>query len=268
MAKGFKHGGGGSAAASLNFKVVGGAYSPSAPAENTIWVKTTEEITGWVISPVEPVVGEGKVWITVGTASDGGFNALKKNVLMVYPIGAKQYVDGAWVNKAAAIYQDGQWRGFSVQALYLYQPGDTCGGVTGGYVAEARKETTTGSYTAAPAVEEGTAALVIRPQKSASPGQYYGGVVRTVSKIDCSGSKSLIFEGTVEGADAGAGKLCLWSEIGSVQSENRVRYVWLQNGSEGITLDVSDLEGSFYVGFGFDSQHVQIVVTITELRLE
>lgn len=267
MAKGYKHGGGGSGA-SLNFEVVGGVYSPSAPGENTIWVNTAEEITGWVISPVEPVAGEGKVWITVGSGSDGGFNALKKNALMVYPIGAKQYIDGAWESKAAKIYQEGQWRGFSVQALYLYQPGDTCVDVTGGYVAEARKETTTGSYTAAPAVEEAAAAFVIRPRKSASPGQYYGGVVRTVNKIDCSGSKSLVFEGTVEGVDAGSGKLCLWSEIGSVQSENRVRYVWLQSGSEGLTLDVSDLEGSYYVGFGFDSQHVQIVVSVTSLRLE
>jgi len=263
MAKGFKHGGGGSAAASLNFKVVGGAYSPSAPGENTIWVNTAAEITGWVISPVEPVAGEGKVWITVGTASAGGFNALKKNVLMVYPIGAKQYVDGAWVNKAAEIYQDGQWRGFSVQALYLYQPGDQ-----DSFVAEGMSKTGSGSDTAAPAVTYGESSAVILPGKRSSVGTFRGGIIRTAGKIDCSGFSTLTFEGTVEGIAEGTGELNIWSEMGSAQITNRVKYASLANGSAPVAIDVSDLDGSYYIGMGFDSSNVQIMVTMTALRLE
>lgn len=57
MAKGFKHGAGG--ASILNFKVVGGTTQPESPKENTIWVNTGTEISGWVFSPEEPAEPSG-----------------------------------------------------------------------------------------------------------------------------------------------------------------------------------------------------------------
>ena len=48
MAKGFKHGAGGVSA--LNFKIVGGTEQPVDPKENTLWVNTQTEISGWVVS--------------------------------------------------------------------------------------------------------------------------------------------------------------------------------------------------------------------------
>lgn len=108
MAKGLKHGAGGGA--SLNFKVVGGTSAPASPKENTIWVNTSAEITSWVFSVTEPETpAAGMVWISVGTTSPVEFNALKKNSIMVYPLSAKQYVSGAWVDKEAKSYQDGAW---------------------------------------------------------------------------------------------------------------------------------------------------------------
>lgn len=52
---------------------------------------------------------EGTVWISTGTSSTVPFNALKKNNITVYPMSAKQYVNGAWVNKTAKTYQGGKW---------------------------------------------------------------------------------------------------------------------------------------------------------------
>ena len=52
---------------------------------------------------------EGMVWFPSGTSSRTEFNALKKNRIMVYPSTAKQYVNGAWVQKAAQTYQGGKW---------------------------------------------------------------------------------------------------------------------------------------------------------------
>lgn len=262
MAKGFKHGGGGGTAASLNFKIVGGAAQPASPSENTIWVNT-EEITSWMISPVEPEAAEGLVWISTGSASAAAFNALKKNGIMVYPIAAKQYVDGAWANKAAEIYQEGVWRGFSTQALYLYQPGDQ-----DSFAAEGLSETGSASNVAVPAVTYGDESVVILPGKHSSVGSYKGGIVRTADKIDLSDFSTLTLEGTVEGIGNGTGKLSIWSEMGSAQNVNRVKYASLANGSEPITIDVSDLDGSYYIGLGFDSTNVQITVTMTALRLE
>lgn len=271
MAKGFKHGGGGGAAASLNFKVVGGTSRPSSPGENTVWVNTDTAVSSWVLSPVEPEAAEGLVWISMGSASAAAFNALKKNGIMIYPIAAKQYVDGAWANKAAEIYRNGAWQSFSTEAVYLYLPGDVCEGVTGGYVAAGLSETGSNSNVSVPAVTYGDESMVILPGKgsiSSTSVTYKGGIVRTEKKIDISGFSTLTFEGSVEGISTSTGKLSIWSEIGSAQNANRVKYADLVNGSDPIVLDVSNLEGSYYVGFGFDSTNVQIMVTMTGLRLE
>lgn len=93
----------------LNFEVVGGTSQPSNPKENTIWVNTNTAITDWVFSATQPTAATGRVWIPIGTESVVEFNALKKNSVMVYPLSAKQCVGGAWVDKTAKSYQNGEW---------------------------------------------------------------------------------------------------------------------------------------------------------------
>ena len=110
--------GGGGNGAALNFKVVGNPQ-PALPSENTIWVNTDTPITGYEFSatePVEPI--EGLVWISTGTSSPVEFNALKKNGIQVYPLSAKQYVDGALVDKTVAIYQGGAWNDLFIGKIY------------------------------------------------------------------------------------------------------------------------------------------------------
>ena len=104
-------GGGGAA---LNFKVVGYATKEellaATPAENTIGIITEIPITGYHFGKEEPSpAAAGMVWITTGTRSPVEFNALKKNAIQVYPISAKQYISGAWVDKVAKSYQGGEW---------------------------------------------------------------------------------------------------------------------------------------------------------------
>lgn len=51
--------GNGGSSAGLNFKVVGGTVQPNNPSENTIWVNTENEITGWYFSIDDPfTIGE------------------------------------------------------------------------------------------------------------------------------------------------------------------------------------------------------------------
>jgi hypothetical protein len=95
--------------AGLNFKVVGGTGTPSNPKENTIWVNTNVEITSWIFSATQPTGSNGMVWFYTGTTSAAEFNALKKNGMTVYPLYAKQYDSGAWVDKSAKSYQGGEW---------------------------------------------------------------------------------------------------------------------------------------------------------------
>ena len=117
----------------LNFNVVGGLTQPAGPKENTIWVNTDQKITSWIFSAEAPAKPEeGIVWVTTGASSQVAFNALKKNTVMVYPISAKQYVSGAWVDVTVKSYHDGKWVDWIV---YLYNSGDECISVTGGWTA-------------------------------------------------------------------------------------------------------------------------------------
>lgn len=117
----------------LNFKVVAGLTQPGSATENTIWVMT-DKISGWIFSAVQPEAPEeGMVWFSTGTSSLVEFNALKKNAIQVYPILAKQYVGGVWVDVSANNYRDGEWVPWWNGVLY--DNGDQYTGITGGWVA-------------------------------------------------------------------------------------------------------------------------------------
>lgn len=99
---------GGSGGASLNFTVITNP-KPEAAKENTIWVDT-DSIASWAFSATAPEKPEdGMVWFSVGSSSSAAFNALKRNSVMVYPLYAKQYAEGAWVDRSSEIYQDSSW---------------------------------------------------------------------------------------------------------------------------------------------------------------
>lgn len=115
--------GGGTA---LNFAVK--AYATEAellaatPKENTIGIITTAPITSWIFSTTEPeAYAEGMVWVITGTARQNEFNALKKNGIHVYPVSAKQYVSGAWVDVIAKRWQGEVW----VDFIYYIVNGNT-----------------------------------------------------------------------------------------------------------------------------------------------
>lgn len=115
---------GGGSGGGLNFKVVGGTSTPASPKENTIWVNTSAEITSWVFSVTEPETpAAGMVWITTCKSSTAPFNALKKNNITVYPISAKQYVSGKWVDKTAKSYQNGAWVEWAPEPFYIFKSG-------------------------------------------------------------------------------------------------------------------------------------------------
>ena len=119
--------------ASLNFKVVGGTTEPANPKENTIWVNTDVEITGYTFSALEPDdLAEGAVWISTGASSNVAFSATKKNAIMICPIYARQFVGGALVDRVAKSYQGGEWRAWWRGELYT--PGNEWERETGGWV--------------------------------------------------------------------------------------------------------------------------------------
>ena len=109
-----RRGGGGNP---LNFTVIGGTTQPENPKENTIWVNTPNEVTGWSLSAEEPKAPiDGMVWIKTGFDKAFIFNAIEENTLTVYPQNAFQYVSGEWVYTETEIYQNGEW------SMLYYKP--------------------------------------------------------------------------------------------------------------------------------------------------
>lgn len=132
----------------INYSVVGGVEEPAEPTENMIWVNTDQNITDWVFSKNEPKnLKEGMIWFATGDNSNVSFFTLRmdrREFDEVYPISAKQYVSGVWVNKAVKSYQDGKW----VEWIrHLFNNGDQCVDITGGWTG---RTYTSGSRTFVP----------------------------------------------------------------------------------------------------------------------
>ena len=243
MAKGFKNGAGG--ANPLNFKVVGGTTAPANPRENTIWVNTDTAITGWSFSATQPTASEGVVWFNIGMASSAAFSVTKKNPVMVYPLSAKQYVGGKWMSKTAKTYQNGAW----AEWAYVI--------TSGGEVLRTMKNvgdgtTTVGSNYVRLETEYDDAAYYYMTSGKHSVSDYSKMVVRfsDLSPVNDDSEIKPFLSTTL-------------SEDGSVAYKSVV------NKSSGtIELDISGLQGSYYLGicmYCYDSPNS---VRVTDWRLE
>lgn len=235
-------GGGGAA---LNFKVLAyateEALQAATPAENTIGIITETPIICWLFSATEPSpAAAGMVWITVSISSAVEFNALKKNGIQVYPMSAKQYVDGSWVDVTAMSYQGGEWADW---VTYLYIHGDVCDDITGGWKTVAIDDSDTVSHH--PTVTYNDDYVQIGRNWSLND----GGVFCTTNKIDLTSFDRLCFEGSLTiGAEYGICNLYVWSSLGSTAATNVVA-----SKSAPVTdyaeIDISSLSGEYVIGF-------------------
>lgn len=184
----------------------------------------------------------GHVWISTGPSSIAPFNALKKNGIMVYPLSAKQYVNGAWVRKTAKTYQNGAlvdwWNG------ELYDSGNEYTAVTGGWVAEGKRwDSSTGAGT--PNLVKNPTSITLGRTGSPSPCIFY-----VKNKINLTDYETLNYNGTLssEGIDNWY-KVAVWSEFGTYINDNVVASTSLKgSGTATRSVDVSHLEGEYYIG--------------------
>lgn len=396
-------GGGGTAGsgsgAGLNFKIVGGTTQPANPSENTIWVNTDADITGWMFSAKTPFIGEiansantvlgtvntsalnntgrtlkkkndgkavttlyscsssigtvivspnreactilsiplitttgattvtaeandsfvyngetyyyayvsfdnfvysfgsdekpvfcdsivelakalafmydcdGNVWIHTDVYSCVEFNALKKNGIKVYPLRAKQHVNGELINVECMSYLNGEWVEWVPEGA-LYWLGNECVDITGGWTSKAWKMQSDAGGTSS----DETFTITRNPDNlTFTKTGLYGAVMHTVNKIDLTNAKAIHFKGEMYagGTNYYWARFCVWSSItGSFWSTNAVA---VQNGVVGevvkeFSLDVSSLDGTYYVGFGIysgnDEYEKNNYVKVEELYLE
>lgn len=230
-------GGGGTA---LNFRVVGGTTAPANPQENTIWVNTGVDITGWEFSSVRPSSPEnGMVWFTTGTSSTVAFNALRKNKLQIYPVSAEQYVGGLWESVPVKSCQGGAWVEWRVG--YVFKDGEY--GEISGFICE-----------------RATATLSNKILTFTGNGNVFSNAY-SEERINLSGINSIIvtiesgsqgynaFYGvmsTIPSQNTGSGQISGLDVVETIHGGNA-----MQSFSGTFSLDVSGLSGEHYLVFNF-----------------
>lgn len=175
---------------------------------------------------------EGAVWITTGMSSTGAFNALKKNGIQVYPISAKQYINNAWVDKEAKIYQNGAWVNLYEWNGQLYELGEEFISKTGGWdIVNGRNS----SYDAGQGTKEATEIHLA----CGTVGTAIAAV--TVNKVDL--SKYTTLKCNVTNYKR-FGKI----QVASSQATNGDGVAFAEITGEGTySLNIANLTGSYYI---------------------
>lgn len=229
---------------SLSFEVVGNPQ-PENPKANTIWVDTDVEITGWDFSAAEPAnPAEGMVWVSTGTASSVAFNALKENSVMVYPMSAKQYVSGAWVNVTAKSYLNGAWADWFVWNGQLYQSGNEFTNETGGWYAANDASLTEITIASIARNEDSMVLTVTGGRKSA--------MLASRKPIDLTDFDLVTFEGLLHPGTATTDKpaygyLYACKDSGGSLTNAARADIKASKTAQTITLNVSGLSGEHYI---------------------
>lgn len=222
----------GGTGAGLSFKVVAAATQPVSPTENLIWVVTETPMANWVISPTEPEVDQiGTIWIRTNLTGDVTLNAIKRNGIILYPVGVKQYIGSQWVSLDAHIYQNGMWIQFALAwDGYYFQDGEQYEEFTGGWSSDGYNST--GTVTVANILE------VLSPNAS-KPAR-----VGTVNPIDLTNVNTLYYDSTTgKNGKAYPGYLMVTEAKGV---GNTAAQATISNSGTG-SIDVSELEGSYYI---------------------
>jgi hypothetical protein len=220
-----RSGGGGG----LAIKVMGGSTQPTSAPEKTIWVNTSTAITSYVFSSDEPTTpAAGMVWIKTGTTSPVAFNAVKNNVVMIYPSQCKQYENGAWAAKEAKSYLNGVWVTWVVTTYWFTAgtgPTDTWNRYATGDGAASVSTTRMQLFN-----EYNTSALI-----SSTAAIDFTLFSRLHIDAEADGSSNGTF-GLASSIPSGSTSVTF---ANSVYQSSRTRAVW--------ELDISDMSGSYYI---------------------
>ena len=231
-----------------NYCVVGGTEVPENPTENMIWVQTDVEIGNVYFSGIAPSnCIDNDIWISTNSgASTIAFDSIRignDTMNTVYPISAKQYVGGTWVDKTVKSYQGGAWVDW---ITYLYKAPDEYTDLTGGWT---KSGFTVGSYGLGSLTKTDTSMTI----KGVS-GSTFACVV-TANKVDVSAFNSINVR--VSSGDAVQIRLTTNVNLSDAVSGFYGKYnVPVENGVA--TLSLVGVTGSYYLAIMND-------LTITEV---
>ena len=257
----------------LNFEIVGGTTAPANPKVNTVWINTDIPIADVVFSSGQAVSKEGRVWVAIGTTSPGSFQPIAGGTngcwIYIYPLQAKQYIDGAWVIKQAKTWKNDAWVDWRI---YIYNKGEpSC--------TFARKAIRPNSSFTSPAELPTIAAYGTHYHISNVGGSSSGscGVAYVDYKIDLTNVSTLYVEGDFYPPSYNYRTypyIGIWSAFGTYAADNLIKRVspCSEAGAEITTIatiPVDDLTGEYYIGFCFYAQtNTECGITVRRIYLE
>ena len=164
-------------------------------------------------------------------------------------------------SKAIAITTDGQNTSVELSyATYLYNLGDACDALTGGWQAIGKYNAPidNGGYKGSPSVVNGTASLDISLEGSC-------GLVVTKNKIDLTGYQTLTFRGDV--TTLGECSLAIWSSTTGDYMPSSVASAAISTTGVSVecSLDLSAITGSYYIGLALKNTNA---IAMKQLYLE
>ena len=240
---------------SIGFTVHGGTSAPEAAGEGEVWINTATPISGWAYSSAEPVnPEEGKVWLIAGEGI--ALDTLVNGNIAICPAGAKQYVGGVWTAVEGRINRGGEWAATEPPCIYLYNNGDECVDVSGGFVSHAYKPNGISSTSViAPVLSKNADSMDISLAV-----YYYGAVFSSASlALDDVATIEVVYSSA-----SGSGLSFLVTQTSGQHYAAEARAT--PEGSSGTaTIDVSGLSGKYY--FVTEIAATGGAVTIHEIRM-
>ena len=209
-----------------NFSVVGGLTQPTSPKDNMIWVEAdVKKAPKYIFAEAAPEAPfEGLIW----------FSATGDGIITQ----ANVYSDGAWNRVNAYMYLSGAWVHITSTIVYLYNKGDTCDAVSGGWEA-AQWYINSGTTGSAPGLTYGNSSLAVR---------YTGdtGLVDTRAPVNLDKIRKVC--AVISGNASSNSRLAVATSGGAYgfPSSGKASKS-LFNGT--VELDVSALSGNYFVGF-------------------
>ena len=216
---GFGGGGGG-------LRIVSGLTEPVKPKENMIWVKSDKAGKKYVFASAAPEAPlEGLIW----------FSATGDGIITQ----ANVYANGAWNRVDAYMYLSGAWVHIASSIVYLYNKGDTCDAVSGGWEA-AQWYINSGAPGSVPSLTKVDGGLTVSPT--------YGreGLWGTRASVNLDKIRKVC--AVISGNGSAKSALAVSAGSGAIGFPPNVKASKsLFNGT--VELDVSALSGNHFVGF-------------------
>ena len=240
----------GSSAGGLFYDVACQAAEP-AKKEGRIWVKSVVPMTSFEF--VNPWSGAGNGAVVISGNVGGSNPSSSNNVIEVFntkrnginhrekiaPTACNQVQNGAWAPVDAYVCHGDKWVQFSWTRVYLYNRGDSCNAITGGY--REISKSTGGTHEESSTMTSSSIHL-----KVVNYSQHASMIGRsTVNKVDLTNAKTIHISGNCVYTEDWVGvRVCNSQSL----DDNGVASAYIRNsGTIALTIDVSNLSGSYYI---------------------